>query len=84
MEEELVKKECTLFLLSPTLLYSRVNVSIMFELILYTENFHYIDPGTTSYIFQAILAAGITVGVFFRNIKFGLISIISKFKKKSE
>ncbi len=77
-------EEHILFFVSPTLLYSRVIVSNMFEIILYTENFYYIDPGTTSYIFQAILAAGITVGVFFRNIKFGLISILSKFKKKSK
>jgi|TARA_Y100000389_G_scaffold191155_1_gene216855 hypothetical protein len=42
---------------------------------------HYLDPSTTSFIFQAIIAAGITVGVFFKNIKYSLINFVNKFKK---
>ena len=46
----------------------------------FSQNFNYLDPGTGSYIFQAILAAGVTVGVYFKQIKVFILNIISKFK----
>lgn len=48
----------------------------------FSHNFNYLDPGTGSYIFQAILAAGVTVGVYFKQIKVFILNIISKFKNK--
>lgn len=47
------------------------------------SNLYYIDPGTGSYFVQIILAAGITVGVYFRSLKAFLINLKSKiFNKK--
>ena len=54
------------------------------QTIIYYETFHYLDPATSSYIFQAIIAAGVTVGVFFKNIKFAIISVLMKYKKHSK
>ncbi len=45
---------------------------------------NYLDPSTTSFIFQAVIAAGITLGVFFKNIKFSIINFINRYKNKSE
>ena len=45
-------------------------------------NFYYLDPGTGSYLFQVIIAAGITVGIYFKNLKFFVISLLKKFNKK--
>ena len=44
-------------------------------------NFYYLDPGTGSYLFQVIIAAGITVGIYFKNLKFFIISLFKKFNK---
>ena len=38
----------------------------------FSEDLHYLDPGTGSYLFQALLAAGITVGIYFKNLKWSL------------
>jgi len=43
-------------------------------------NFNYIDPGTGSYLYQVLIAAGVTVGVYFKNIKVFVISFIDKMK----
>mgnify|MGYP005995480827 CR=1 FL=1 len=45
---------------------------------------HYLDPGTGSYIFQIILAAGITVGIYFKNLKFFIISLFQKKEKNKD
>ena len=45
--------------------------------------FYYLDPGTGSYLFQVIIAAGITIGIYFKNLKTFLISFFNKFKKKN-
>ena len=45
------------------------------------ENFNYIDPGTGSYLYQAILAAGLTVGIYFKSIKTLISNFLSKIKK---
>ena len=48
------------------------------------ESLNYLDPATSSYILQAIIAAGVTVGIFFKNIKFAILSIITKYKNNSK
>tara|TARA_Y100000816_G_C26043430_1_gene546658 strand:- start:147 stop:311 length:165 start_codon:yes stop_codon:yes gene_type:complete len=45
-------------------------------------NINYIDPGTGSYLYQILIAAGIAVGVYFRSTKAYILSIISKIRKK--
>ena len=50
-------------------------------MIIFTENIYYLDPGTGSYLFQVLIAAGITVGIYFKNLKILLASWVSKFKK---
>jgi len=47
-------------------------------------NFYYLDPGTGSYLFQVIIAAGITVGIYFKNLKFFIISLFKKFNKNKD
>lgn len=49
----------------------------------FSQHLNYLDPGTGSYIFQAIIAAGVTVGVYFKQIKVFVVNLISKFKNKS-
>ena len=49
----------------------------------FSENLHYLDPGTGSYLFQALLAAGITVGIYFKNLKFFILSVLKKVRKLS-
>tara|TARA_X000000368_G_C22752832_1_gene589172 strand:+ start:470 stop:637 length:168 start_codon:yes stop_codon:yes gene_type:complete len=46
-----------------------------------TDNLHYLDPGTGSYLYQVLIAAGITVGIYFKNLKFVISSWIEKGKK---
>lgn len=41
----------------------------------------YIDPGSGSLFFQALLSAGITILIFFKNIK---AYILSFFRKKKD
>lgn len=43
-------------------------------------NLNYIDPGTGSYLYQVLIAAGVTVGVYFKSIKVFLTSFIEKIK----
>lgn len=43
------------------------------------ENLHYIDPGTSSFVIQALLAASATLALYYKNIK---NYILSKFRKK--
>lgn len=46
------------------------------------EQFQYLDPGTGSYLYQIILAAGITIGIYFKNLKHFLSSLLLKIKNK--
>ena len=46
-------------------------------------NFYYLDPGTGSYLFQVIIG-GITVGIYFKNLKFFIISLFKKFNKNKD
>ena len=48
------------------------------------ESFHYLDPGTGSYLYQALIAAGVTVGIYFKNLRFFMVSLLEKIKKNSE
>ena len=48
----------------------------------FNEYVNYLDPGTGSYLFQALLAVGITVGIYFKNLKIFVSSLIRKIKKK--
>ena len=43
-------------------------------------NLNYLDPGTGSYLYQVLIAAGITVGVYFKSVRVSIISFINKFK----
>ena len=52
-------------------------------MIIFSENIHYLDPGTGSYLYQALLAAGITAGIYFRNLKIFATSWMNTRNKKS-
>ena len=43
-------------------------------------NLNYLDLGTGSYLYQVLIAAGITVGVYFKSVRVSIISFIDKFK----
>ena len=43
-------------------------------------NFNYIDPGTGSYLYQVLIAAGVTIGIYFKSIKVFVTSFIEKVK----
>ena len=47
----------------------------------FSGNFNYLDPGTGSYLYQVLIAAGITVGIYFKNLKFVVNSWLNKLKK---
>ena len=49
-----------------------------------SSNLNYIDPGTGSYIYQILIAAGVAVGVYFKSTKAYIFSIISKIRKKDK
>lgn len=51
----------------------------MFDII--DNSFDYLDPGTGSYILQVIIAAGITVGIYFRNVKNFILNFYYKIRK---
>lgn len=51
----------------------------MFDIV--NNNLNYLDPGTGSYLMQVILAAGITVGIYFKNVKNILLNIYYKIRK---
>ena len=53
-------------------------------MMLINESFHYLDPGTGSYLYQALIAAGVTVGIYFKNLRFFMVSILEKIKKNSK
>ena len=46
------------------------------------DSFYYLDPGTTSYIFQVILAASVTALIYLRNIKSLILNFINKIKNR--
>ena len=48
----------------------------------YSSNIYYLDPGTGSYLLQVLLAAGITLGIYFKSFKNMVVSFFSKFKNK--
>jgi|TARA_B100001094_G_C18184768_1_gene803065 hypothetical protein len=48
-----------------------------------TETLNYLDPGTGSYLYQVLIAAGVTVGLYFKNLKFFITNIIDNVKNKS-
>lgn len=43
-------------------------------------NLYYIDPGTGSYLYQVIIAAGITVGIYFKSLKTYILNFTLKLK----
>jgi len=49
-------------------------------MIKFGTNLNYLDPGTGSYLYQVLIAAGITVGVYFKSVRVSIISFIDKFK----
>ena len=49
-------------------------------MIFITESVYYLDPGTGSYLYQVLIAAGITVGIYFKNLKFFISSWMQKTK----
>ena len=49
-------------------------------MIIITDSFQYLDPGTGSYLYQVLIAAVITAGIYFRNLKFFVISWVNKVK----
>ena len=53
-------------------------------MIFISSNINYIDPGTGSYLYQILISAGISVGVYFRSAKAYILSIILKIRKKNK
>ena len=51
----------------------------MFEIV--DNSIYYLDPGTGSYLMQVVLAAGITVGIYFRNVRDLILNFYYKIKK---
>ena len=47
-----------------------------------SESLNYLDPGTGSYLYQVLIAAGVTVGVYFRNIKIFFFNLIQNIKNR--
>ena len=50
-------------------------------MISFADSLNYLDPGTGSYLYQVLIAAGITVGIYFKNLKFVINSWLDKLKK---
>tara|TARA_Y100000590_G_scaffold120403_2_gene137867 strand:- start:1590 stop:1763 length:174 start_codon:yes stop_codon:yes gene_type:complete len=48
-----------------------------------SESFNYLDPGTGSYLYQVLIAAGVTIGVYFRNLKLFFSNLIQNIKNRS-
>ena len=53
-------------------------------MIFISSNINYIDPGTGSYLYQILIAAGIAVGIYFRSTKAYILSIFFKAKKEKQ
>tara|TARA_Y100001936_G_C15991301_1_gene622486 strand:- start:1023 stop:1196 length:174 start_codon:yes stop_codon:yes gene_type:complete len=53
-------------------------------MIFITESFNYLDPGTGSYLYQVLIAAGVTVGVYFKNLKLFFFNLIQNRRNKSK
>jgi hypothetical protein len=51
-------------------------------MIIVDSNLYYIDPGTGSYLYQVLIAAGITVGVYFKSLKTYAFNLLQKLKNK--
>ena len=49
---------------------------------IYNSSLYYLDPGTGSYLVQVVLAAGITLGIYFKSFKNMIFGFISKLKDK--
>ncbi len=47
-------------------------------MISFADSLNYLDPGTGSYLYQVLIAAGITVGIYFKNLKFVINSWLDK------
>jgi len=47
---------------------------------LLTINLNYLDPGTGSYLYQVIIAAGITVGIYFKSLRVLFTNFFNKLK----
>ena len=54
----------------------------MFDI--FTQNLYYLDPGTGSYLYQIIIATGVTLGVYYKSVKVFVINILNKFKKNTK
>lgn len=48
------------------------------------ESLNYLDPGTGSYLYQVLIAAGVTVGLYFKNLKLLLTNIFQSVKNKKK
>jgi len=49
-----------------------------------TNHLLYIDPGTGSLFYQALLSAILTVSVFWHRIKLVILHLFAKFKEKKQ
>ncbi len=49
---------------------------------IYNSSLYYLDPGTGSYLVQVVLAAGITLGIYFKSFKNMIVSFLSRLKDK--
>jgi hypothetical protein len=54
----------------------------MFNLL--TENLSYIDPGTGSYLYQVLMAAGVALGVYYKSVKIFFSSLINRVKRNKK
>ena len=48
---------------------------------IFNPEFYYLDPGTGSYLYQILIAAGITVGIYIRSLRAYGRNIFYRIKK---
>jgi hypothetical protein len=56
-----------------------IKLVIIFTVLSITPVYSYIDPGSGSMLIQAIMAAGLGVLMFFKQIKFAIVNFFSVF-----
>ncbi len=53
-------------------------------MILITDSLHYLDPGTGSYLYQVLIAAGVTVGLYYKNLKIYFSNLAQNIKNRTK
>tara|TARA_B100001559_G_C16454050_1_gene600746 strand:- start:53 stop:226 length:174 start_codon:yes stop_codon:yes gene_type:complete len=53
-------------------------------MILITDSLNYLDPGTGSYLYQVLIAAGVTVGLYYKNLKIYFSNLAQNIKNRTK